>query len=295
MTMSTPTGFVATILTALLFTAAGATAQCPGDCDASADVTLGEVMTCASIHIGGSDLTSCPNADANGDGVVRIGEVLRCARSFVFGCSGGTVTPSPTPSLAPSATPTPTVPTPTATAVPATSTPTATSTVPPTATATATPTSPAGAVCGNGLVESGETCFSCPADCEIQGCTPAAQTSVFEVFFSASSEVTAVTVDLNYRSDVVQLPGTRNDATVRARITELPTGGQSIINDRDYGVRVVKSRTEPLPQGRLFVVEFDRCAGAPAPAFGDFACIVDSCADPFSLPVADCACEVRVP
>lgn len=283
---------------ALVLGAAPAVAQCPGDCDGSAGVTLGEVMTCAAIHLDRIGLDACPVADANGDGRVRIGEVLMCARSFVFGCPGDPVTPtptpiatqSPTPSLTPvPATPTPLPPTATASASPTSAPPTAT------ATATATPTESSAATCGNGLLEMGESCQSCPADCEIAACTAVGPTVPFQVHFSAGTDVTAVTIDLNYRGSVVSLPGTRNDASVRERITGLPAGGQSIINDRDYSVRIVKSRTEALPQGLFFTATFDRCAGAAAPTLADFACVVDSCSDEFSLPVGDCACAVVLP
>ena len=263
--------------------AASASAQCDGDCDDSATVDIGEVMTSANIYLSRTALAVCPNADSDGNGEVRLFEVVRSARSFMFGCPTQPPTPTPTPT----STNTPVPPTATSTPVP----PTATATVPPTATATPTTS----LACGNGLLEKGETCSSCAADCEIQGCTPSGQTATFLAFFSAGTEVTAVSLDLNYRSDLVQLPGTANASTVRARITGLPAGGQSIINDRDYGVRIVKSRTEPLPEGQLFQVEFDRCSGAAAPTVADLACVISSCSDEFSLPVSSCACDIVTP
>lgn len=294
------TGWFGVGVAVLVLAATPAAAQCPGDCDGSTGVSLSEVMTCAAIHLDRIGLDACPIADANGDGRVRIGEVLLCARSFVFGCPGDPVTPTPTPSVAPTHTAVPTAtPVPaTATPVPPTATASATPTsVPstPTATATATPTESSAATCGNGLLEMGESCESCPADCEVAACTAVGPTAAFQVHFSAGTDVTAVTIDLNYRGSVASLPGTRNDASVRERITGLPAGGQSIINDRDYSVRIVKSRTEALPQGLFFTATFDRCVGAPTPTLADFACVVDSCADEFSLPVGDCACTVVLP
>lgn len=275
---------VISLMSAFLMQAlvAGAQESCLGDCNASNDVTLGEVMVCANIFLERQPLANCSAADANGDGRVRISEVVGSARSYLFGC----------PTLPPTATPTPTAtatdtPTPTATPVPATATPT----VPPTATATPTQD----LACGNGLLEEAETCTSCPSDCEIAECTPSASTVTFAAYLAAGRDVTAVSLDLNYRSDQVQIPGSANNATVRARITGLPTGGQSIINDRDYGVRIVKSRTDPLPQGELFQVEFDVCAGAATPTVDDLACVISSCSDEFSLPVPSCSCTILVP
>jgi len=265
--------------------ASSATAQCHGDCNLNDEVTLGEVMT---------------NADTNADGVVRINEVMRSVRSYLVGCPTQPPTPTPTATAPPVATltftatappvtmtPTPIPPSATPTSAPATATPT----IPP----STTPTEAADLQCGNGLLDAGETCTSCAADCAIRDCTPSGQTVSLQAFFSAGSPITAVAIDLAYRSDQVQLPGTANAQTVRARITGLPAGGQSIINDRDYSVRIVKSRTEPLPEGLLFNVEFDLCNGAAAPAADDVSCVVASCSDEFSLAVSDCLCTIIAP
>lgn len=275
--------------------AATAAAQCAGDCDTNGAVSIAEVMTCANIFLKRMELAACPNADSDSDGKVPIYEVVRAARSFLLGCP--TQPPTPTPTVVPTVTATPTTPsTATPTPVPPTATttpvpPTATATVPPTATVTAT----ASLSCGNGLLEKGETCASCAVDCAVKTCTPSGQTATFLAFFAAGTEVTAVSLDLNYRSNLVQLPGTANEATVRARITGLPAGGQTIINDRNHGVRIVKSRTEPFPEGQFFQVQFDRCAGAPAPTVDDLVCVIDSCSDSFSLPVDTCTCDIVTP
>lgn len=291
--------------------AAPAQAQCPGDCDRSNTVGIGEVMLSARIHVQLSPLAACPPADVNGDSIVRISEVVHSVRSFLFGCSGTPPTATPTPTVVATATPMPTEtftpthtpvptdtpapsPTPTPeppTATPVPSTPTATRT----ATATATPTAGSSAVCGNGLLEAGETCAACAADCAVQSCTATNTRANFDVQLSAGSEVTAVVVDLSYRGNLISLPGTGSATTVRDRITNLPAGGQTSINDRDYAVRVVKSRTTALPEGRLFSASFDRCRNAAAPTPADLVCIVSSCSDAFSLPVADCSCTVVTP
>lgn len=157
-----------------------------------------------------------------------------------------------------------------------------------TPTATATPST----VCGDGLLENDETCTSCAADCAVQACNPTTTRADFEVRVTSNSEITAVVVDLAYRSELLSIPGTGNTASVRERFTNLPTGGQTSINDRDYNVRVVKSRTIALPQDRLFSVSFDTCAGTAIPILSDLSCTVASCSDEFSLPVDDCTCSV---
>ncbi len=171
-------------------------------------------------------------------------------------------------------------------------TPTPTATPPPTATATATAT-PAVTSCGNGLLEPGETCASCAADCTALPCEATTTRAAFEVQVTAGSEFTSVVVDLAYRSNLLSLPGTGNAGSVRERFTNLPTGGQTQINDRDYSARVVKSRTSALPQDRLFSVSFDTCANAALPTVDDLACTISSCSDEFSLPIGDCTCRVR--
>jgi hypothetical protein len=269
-----------------------AAAQCAGDCNENDLVTMGEVSTCALVFLDREPLATCPNADANGDGRVPISDVVRCAISYLFGCPATppaatptpTVPATPTPSL--TSTPTATAP-PTMTAVP----PTATPTVAPTFTATPTP----GARCGNGLLDEDETCVSCAADCTVRACTPSGSTQTFQVLFAADTAVPAISLDLSYRSDLVQLPGTGTATSVRGRITFASTGGQSLANDRDYNVRILRARSAPLPEGLLATVEFDRCAGAAAATPDDFACVIESCSDEFSLPAPGCVCSVIEP
>ncbi len=107
----------------------------------------------------------------------RIGWYLDETR--LYGCAAEpTPTPSPTPAPTPSPTPTPTpTPSPTPTPVP-TPTPAPTPTPVPTPTPTPTPSPSPGPVCGNGVIEPGETCDAgsdngtgrscCAADCQFK-------------------------------------------------------------------------------------------------------------------------------
>src|SRR5262249_5707387 len=152
--------------------------------------------------------------------------------------------PSDTP------TPGPPTPTPTVTATPTiTLTPTITAT--PTLTPLVTDTPTAAPVCGNGTVESGETCDdgntvtnppadSCPADCTIITCSPAGTTRVVSVSFTppAGKNVSSVTVLLEYPDGTVQIPGTADDDTVAAAIANPPSGFLVAAYDYDYALSV---------------------------------------------------------
>lgn len=240
-----------------------------------------------------------------------------------------TATPTPTFSLTPSSTETvqPTEPPePTATrtpTLPSVGSPTATSTAPaatftatalpptvtatveasatmsetpaPTLTRTPTPTPRGGGpACGNGLLENGETCESCPQDCVPSACDPSAENSVWEVAFASDigSSPTSVTILLAYRSDVISIPGSGFQPTVRQRVTVPPPPPFLFTpNDLDYALRVVLSRTNGLDQGLLFTVRFDRCEGAPVPDLADFSCSVEGCAGAGGT-IDGCACSV---
>ena len=202
--------------------------------------------------------------------------------------------PTATNTSAPSATVTATgLPTGTAAA-----TATATATPPPTLTftPTATPTSGSGAVCGNRVLEAGETCTACPADCVVGPCSnPGMPTQAFTVDLvpPLGFQPTTATILLGYDSTVLSLPGMGTATTVRQRVVAPPPVPQAFTpNDLDYAVRVLVSRNVPL--GTLFTATFDRCGGAPAPLLGDVACQVESCAAGGSG-VPGCTCTVRLP
>jgi cysteine-rich repeat protein len=240
-----------------------------------------------------------------GDGVVHAG-VEECdsfdlagATCAMLGREGGVPACSSQCELDPSPcgerfTPTPEA-TPTATAtITATSTPTLAPDQPtftPTVTPTATPDP-----CGDGLLSPDETCDTCPADCTPRACEATEPTVRFSADFSPPQgrTVTAVTILVAYRSDRLSLPGTGSEATVRRRVLPPPPLPQSFnVNDLDYGVRVVMTRTQPL-RGVIFTVDFDRCSGAPAPTVADLACIVEGCAES-SGPLRGCSCAIEVP
>jgi hypothetical protein len=228
-----------------------APAVCVGDCNGIDGVTIDEVQHATNIFLGTSDVSTCLNADRDSDAHVSIDEVQATVNSFLSDpnscptvrvpsatptASGAEVltttptavpiqtgTPTPTFSATPSAMP---IATSTSTATrtstrtftrtltrtatrTATSSPTPTST--PTPVATATPKPP---MCGNGVLERGETCTSCAADCVAHPCTASGATVTFAVSFAPPLGETAssVTTLVGYRSDLVSLPGSGTGA-----------------------------------------------------------------------------------
>ena len=215
----------------------------------------------------------------------------------------GTPTITATATVTATRTNTPAGPTATATSTPsATDTPlggvptaTETPTFSPTPTFTATAT-PGGATCGNRVLEVGETCASCPADCVVGPCnSPGAPTAVFRVDMVQPSgfQPTSATVLFAYNSTKLSIPGTGTATSVRQRVVAPAPVPQAFTpNDLEYAVQVQETRLTPL--GHLFTATFDRCAGAPAPTLADLSCTVTSCAQS-GAPVAGCTCTVSLP
>ena len=176
-------------------------------------------------------------------------------------------------------TPTPIIPTPTITATP-TSTPTATPT------ATLAPLS-----CGNGLLQPGETCASCPEDCQAAACTPSGSTFTFTIAFAGSRQATDGAVQLAYRSSVISIPGSGNDVSVRQRVRPAPPVPTTFtVDDLNYAVDIASDRA--LGLGTPFATaRFDGCAGESTPTVDDLACVVVRCADAAGA-IPGCTCVV---
>lgn len=129
----------ATILGMLLSSAARvAVAACVGDCHASGVVSVADVITMVDITLGTADPESCSNGDANGDGEIKINDIVAAVNNALSGCPSEAPTPTVTSAESPSATPTLT-PTEGPSTTP-TLTPTEASTQTPTPTATLFPT-----------------------------------------------------------------------------------------------------------------------------------------------------------
>ena len=151
-------------------------------------------------------------------------------------------------------------------------------------------------VCGDGLIEAGETCASCPQDCAVRPCTAGAPVRAVAVSFAAppDSRVAAITVVLGYRSNRVSLPGSGAAQSVADRVKDTPASAIVAANDRDYELRVVVTRGDGIPPGRVFTVNFDACDGAAPVTAADFSCMVEGCASVFGN-VGGCTCALTLP
>jgi hypothetical protein len=147
--------------------------------------------------------------------------------------------------------------------------------------------------CGNGILEAGETCASCPSDCTVRPCVVSKPVRTVSVRFAPppDQEISGVTLLLSYRSDLVSLPGSGAGAAVR--LIDKPQGAIVAVNDLDYAARIVVGSSAPIPLGRLLAIEFDSCDGAAAPSATDFACTVEACATVFGR-AQGCACTATV-
>ena len=262
---------------------ATATLTAPPTASATATVTRTAPATATNTVTVRPTATATASFTATG---IPTGTATATATFTVTAIPTGTAAATVTVTAAPSLTATP----------PPTATFTATALPSATFTATATPTGGSGAVCGNRVLEMGETCTNCPADCVVGPCnSPGAPTQAFvvDLIQPAGFQPTSATVELGYNSTVLNIPGTGTATTVRQRVVAPPPVPQAFTpNDKDYALVVQETRLTPL--GQLFTVTFDRCAGSPAPTLSDVACTVMSCAQS-GAPVAGCRCSARLP
>jgi hypothetical protein len=217
----------------------------------------------------------------------------------------GTATraPTATATVAPTATATQTAtatdsPAPTEAATPTAteaSAPTATATTHPTSTSTATATATAASstVCGNGVIEAGETCATCAVDCTVHSCTATTPVRTVKVNLTIPPEetVSGLTLLVGYKSGTVSLPGSGAASTVGSRIKNKPSNIIFAINDLDYALRTVLSRSAGFSSGQLYTIDFDSCQGAAPPIAADFGCTVEGCSNTFGT-VTGCSCSV---
>jgi hypothetical protein len=151
------------------------------------------------------------------------------------------------------------------------------------------------ATCGNNVIEPGETCGSCAADCIVRSCAATSPTAAFRFTLVAppGQSPTAVTILIAYDSAVLSIPGSGNELSVRQRVVAAPPFPQTHSpNDLNYAARLVHSRSTPVAV--IATVSFDRCQGGPAPTLQDVACTVEGCAAGAG-PIEGCECIVTIP
>lgn len=144
--------------------------------------------------------------------------------------------------------------------------------------------------CGNGVIESGETCDdsnqlndnglgsldTCPSNCAVAARTDAGTDAAIRVDFDTPGDVALVglTVVLTYDESKVSIPSSGFGASIDGALASpsfaLTTG------DTDTALRIIA--VDPflftVPPGEAFTVTFDRCQGAMAPTAAEFGCMV---------------------
>jgi hypothetical protein len=65
---------------------ASPTPGCAGDCDASAEVTVNEIVTLVNVALGTGVLANCQAGDTNGDQQITINEIVAAVNNALLGC-----------------------------------------------------------------------------------------------------------------------------------------------------------------------------------------------------------------
>lgn len=147
--------------------------------------------------------------------------------------------------------------------------------------------------CGNGLLESDESCESCAADCKPRPCEVSEQRETFVVKLSVplAHQANSVTVRLGYRGDVLGFPGNGAE-TAKDRINAMDAEAVLVPIDLDYALRVVVARAGGFQERAIFSATFDRCKNAEKVTQAALSCLVEGCAGSGGE-IADCSCTVR--
>lgn len=157
------------------------------------------------------------------------------------------------------------------------------------------------AACGDGFVHAGvELCGDAPADAcatpgpdtcaqNLQPCGDSGGRQSVKVRFTkpAGKNVTGLQIALDYPETKVGVPGFANEASVEARVTDVPAPFFGV-NDRDYEIEVSANSIDPIPAGDFFTVELDACIGASGvPALSEFGCVVRQASDDQNALITD--------
>ena len=148
------------------------------------------------------------------------------------------------------------------------------------------------ATCGDGFVHAGvELCGDGPADAcstpgpdtcaqNLQPCGDSGGRQSVKVRFTkpAGKNVTGLQIALDYPETKVGVPGFSNDASVEARISDVPAPFFGV-NDRDYEIEVSANSIDPIPAGDFFTVELDTCVDAGAATLAEYGCVVRQASD----------------
>ena len=70
-----------------LLISTGPSVACPGDCNSDHGVDVAELISAVNIALGNADITTCTAVDVDGDGDVRINELIAAVQSALGGCA----------------------------------------------------------------------------------------------------------------------------------------------------------------------------------------------------------------
>jgi len=158
-------------------------------------------------------------------------------------------------------------------------------------------------LCGNGKIETGETCDdgnvvdgdSCPANCSIAACSVTGSATAGVTFsVPAGASVAGLTVYVEYPESSVQVPGQGNQLQVQNAINNTPANTVFTPNDLNYALRVVLTENDnaAITAGALFDLSLNRCNSQPLPAASDFKCRVESASSTSATNVSGVTCAV---
>ena len=151
------------------------------------------------------------------------------------------------------------------------------------------------ATCGNGLLEIGESCQTCEADCKPQPCSPQGRfRASVSVVSPEASPASAATLNISYRSNRLSIPGTGQDKSATERINfGDSSSGITAFKDFDYSIRLVRAEGSTLPRP-MVTIDFDGCAGAAKPTESDLVCVVEGCAGKGGAIADACTCGIAM-
>ena len=152
---------------------------------------------------------------------------------------------------------------------------------------TPTPTAtPRANGCGDGLLSPEESCAACPADCQPQSCATGGASAPVTVSLTLPSQATAIEISLAYRTDTVSLPTPPGGRVRSLAMPAIPLRSTDV-----GGYRLtIRAQNPKIESGRFAGVQFDACAGAPAPGADDFVCVVTTCTSGTTT-LAGCTCD----
>jgi len=149
------------------------------------------------------------------------------------------------------------------------------------------------AVCGNGLIESGETCEDCPDDCIVdRPCETTSKSRIATVDLVQAERTYPLgfAIRIAYRNDKLSIPGSAFDSSVVARVATSKESSHVVARDVGHSLRLVITDPQGLNDSSL-TITFDTCKGARAAA-DDAICWVEGCTGR-GTDIRGCGCNVR--